>query len=171
MCLSVSVCVCLCLCVCPCLFRVRVVPVSVCKHTRIHIHVPSLARTAIVCKGFCPQTKSFTCVYTYMCFHARDSDCLGTKSFTKVIIFFCLFTVLSNLCPLLCIVFCGKKNCNCQVVDFHPYGAFFASGSLDTNIKVWDIRRKACIQVFCFCGHQYQRQACFFLFFFSGHQY
>ena len=33
-------------------------------------------------------------------------------------------------------------------VDFHPYGAFFTSGSLDTNLKVWDIRRKACIQTY-----------------------
>jgi katanin p80 WD40 repeat-containing subunit B1 len=33
-------------------------------------------------------------------------------------------------------------------VDFHPYGDFFASGSLDTNVKVWDIRRKACLQTY-----------------------
>jgi katanin p80 WD40 repeat-containing subunit B1 len=37
---------------------------------------------------------------------------------------------------------------DCQAVEFHPYGAFFASGSLDTNLKVWDIRRKACIQTY-----------------------
>ena len=29
---------------------------------------------------------------------------------------------------------------NCSSVDFHP-GEFFASGSLDTNLKIWDIRR------------------------------
>ena len=31
---------------------------------------------------------------------------------------------------------------NCISVDFHPFGEFFASGSLDTNLKIWDIRRK-----------------------------
>ena len=25
---------------------------------------------------------------------------------------------------------------DCQTVEFHPFGAFFASGSLDTNLKV-----------------------------------
>jgi katanin p80 WD40 repeat-containing subunit B1 len=37
---------------------------------------------------------------------------------------------------------------DCLAVDFHPFGAFFASGSLDTNLKIWDIRRKACIQTY-----------------------
>jgi WD40 repeat protein len=35
---------------------------------------------------------------------------------------------------------------NIRSVDFHPYGDFIASGSLDTVLKVWDIRRKGCIQ-------------------------
>ena len=29
-----------------------------------------------------------------------------------------------------------------KCIDFHPYGEFLASGSSDTNIKIWDIRRK-----------------------------
>ena len=33
-------------------------------------------------------------------------------------------------------------------VDFHPFGEFFASGSLDTNLKVWDVRRKGCIHTY-----------------------
>lgn len=33
-------------------------------------------------------------------------------------------------------------------VDFHPFGEFFASGSLDTNLKIWDIRRKGCIHTY-----------------------
>lgn len=37
---------------------------------------------------------------------------------------------------------------NCMGVDFHPFGEFFASGSLDTNLKIWDIRRKGCIQTY-----------------------
>lgn len=37
---------------------------------------------------------------------------------------------------------------NCVVVDFHPFGEFFASGSMDTNLKIWDIRRKGCIQTY-----------------------
>jgi katanin p80 WD40 repeat-containing subunit B1 len=31
---------------------------------------------------------------------------------------------------------------NCSAVDFHPFGpSFFASGSVDTNLKIWDIRK------------------------------
>ena len=37
---------------------------------------------------------------------------------------------------------------NCIAVDFHPFGEFFASGSLDTNLKVWDIRKKGCIHTY-----------------------
>lgn len=37
---------------------------------------------------------------------------------------------------------------SCTTVDFHPFGEFFASGSLDTNLKIWDIRRKGCIQTY-----------------------
>jgi katanin p80 WD40 repeat-containing subunit B1 len=33
-------------------------------------------------------------------------------------------------------------------VDFHPYGDFFASVSADTNLKIWDIRKKGCIQTY-----------------------
>ena len=34
------------------------------------------------------------------------------------------------------------------VWQWHPYGEFFASGSVDTNLKIWDIRRKNCIQTY-----------------------
>lgn len=37
---------------------------------------------------------------------------------------------------------------NCISLDFHPFGEFFASGSLDTNLKIWDIRRKGCIHTY-----------------------
>ena len=30
-------------------------------------------------------------------------------------------------------------------LDFHRYGDILASGSMDTNVKIWDIRRKGCI--------------------------
>lgn len=33
-------------------------------------------------------------------------------------------------------------------MDFHPFGEFFASGSLDTNLKIWDIRKKGCIHTY-----------------------
>jgi WD40 repeat protein len=33
---------------------------------------------------------------------------------------------------------------NCTAVEFHPFGEFFASGSMDTNLKIWDIRKKGC---------------------------
>lgn len=31
---------------------------------------------------------------------------------------------------------------NCISLDFHPFGEIFASGSSDTNLKIWDIRLK-----------------------------
>jgi len=37
---------------------------------------------------------------------------------------------------------------NCTAVEFHPFGEFFASGSLDTNLNIWDIRKKGCIQTY-----------------------
>lgn len=37
---------------------------------------------------------------------------------------------------------------SCLSVNFHPFGDFFASGSLDTSLKVWDVRRKACINTY-----------------------
>ncbi|XP_063168893.1 katanin p80 WD40 repeat-containing subunit B1 isoform X2 [Candoia aspera] len=44
----------------------------------------------------------------------------------------------------------GHKANICSL-DFHPYGGFVASGSMDTNIKLWDVRRKGC--VFRYKGH------------------
>ncbi|GJV44617.1 RNA-directed DNA polymerase, eukaryota [Tanacetum coccineum] len=40
------------------------------------------------------------------------------------------------------------KLSNYILLDFHPFGEFFASGSLDTNLKIWDIRRKGCIHTY-----------------------
>ena len=40
-----------------------------------------------------------------------------------------------------------------RCIDFHPYGDFLSSGSGDTNLKLWDIRRKGCI--FTYKGHRY----------------
>ena len=37
---------------------------------------------------------------------------------------------------------------NCTAVEFHPFGEFFASGSTDTNLRVWDIRKKGCIHTY-----------------------
>ena len=36
----------------------------------------------------------------------------------------------------------------CVCIEFHPFGEFFASGSTDTNLKVWDVRRKGCLQTY-----------------------
>ena len=34
-------------------------------------------------------------------------------------------------------------------MDFHPFGEIFASGSSDTNLKIWDIRLKGgCIHTY-----------------------
>jgi katanin p80 WD40 repeat-containing subunit B1 len=43
--------------------------------------------------------------------------------------------------------FNGHKS-NCVSLEFHPFGEFFASGSLDTDLKIWDLRRKGCIQTY-----------------------
>jgi WD40 repeat protein len=37
-------------------------------------------------------------------------------------------------------------------VEFHPFGEFFASGAADGSVKIWDVRRKGCIQTYN--GHQ-----------------
>lgn len=37
---------------------------------------------------------------------------------------------------------------NCLTLEFHPFGPFLATGSLDTNVKVWDLRRKDAITTF-----------------------
>ncbi|XP_052875212.1 katanin p80 WD40 repeat-containing subunit B1 homolog KTN80.1-like isoform X4 [Gossypium arboreum] len=33
-------------------------------------------------------------------------------------------------------------------MDFHPFGEFFASGSMDKSLKIWDIRKKGCIHTY-----------------------
>ncbi|KAJ9453477.1 Katanin p80 WD40 repeat-containing subunit B1 [Diplonema papillatum] len=33
-------------------------------------------------------------------------------------------------------------------VDYHPFGDFFVSTSLDGNVKVWDLRKKTCLQTY-----------------------
>lgn len=40
---------------------------------------------------------------------------------------------------------------SCTSVEFHPFGEFFASGSEDTDLKIWDIRKKGCIHTYT--GH------------------
>jgi WD40 repeat protein len=47
----------------------------------------------------------------------------------------CLFRMDQIACPL-------------SQTQWHPYGEFFASGSIDTNLKIWDIRRKTVIQTY-----------------------
>ncbi|KAJ3103762.1 Katanin p80 WD40 repeat-containing subunit B1 [Phlyctochytrium planicorne] len=37
-------------------------------------------------------------------------------------------------------------------VEFHPFGEFFASGSADAVVKIWDVRKKGCIQTYS--GHE-----------------
>eukprot|EP00662_Eupelagonemidae_sp_cell21_P005701 gene5701-39325_t len=41
-------------------------------------------------------------------------------------------------------------------LDHHPFGDFFVSSSDDGNIKVWDLRKKACLQTY---KHQEGRDA------------
>ena len=37
---------------------------------------------------------------------------------------------------------------NCSALEFHPFGQYLASGSSDANLKIWDIRKKGCIQTY-----------------------
>jgi len=37
---------------------------------------------------------------------------------------------------------------SCTAVEFHPFGEFFASGSSDTDLKIWDIKKKGCIHTY-----------------------
>ena len=37
---------------------------------------------------------------------------------------------------------------SCTAVESHPFGEFFASGSTDTNVRIWDIRKKGCIHTY-----------------------
>ena len=41
---------------------------------------------------------------------------------------------------------------NCVCLDFHPCGEFFASGSVDSALSVWDTRRSE--SVLTFKGHR-----------------
>ena len=36
-------------------------------------------------------------------------------------------------------------------VQYHPYGDFIVSGSIDGSMKVWDVRNRSCIQTYT--GH------------------
>ena len=41
----------------------------------------------------------------------------------------------------------GHRNqVNC--CEFHPYGEFVATGGADSTVKVWDARKKACLQTY-----------------------
>ena len=41
----------------------------------------------------------------------------------------------------------GHKS-NIKCVEFHPFGEFFASAGSDMSVKLWDVRRKGCIQTY-----------------------
>lgn len=43
--------------------------------------------------------------------------------------------------------FTGHRS-NCSAVEFHPFGEFLASGSSDTNLRIWDTRKKGCVQTY-----------------------
>jgi katanin p80 WD40 repeat-containing subunit B1 len=37
---------------------------------------------------------------------------------------------------------------SCTGVEFHPFGEFFASGSSDADLKIWDIKKKGCLHTY-----------------------
>ena len=46
---------------------------------------------------------------------------------------------------------CTGHKAGVSCIEFHPYGEYLASGSVDTCLKLWDTRRKGCI--FSYKGH------------------
>jgi len=83
-------------------------------------------------------------------------DLEEAKSMLVIYSFTCINTgilhisIVSYSLSFLCVVvrtLTGHRS-NCISVDFHPFGEFFASGSLDTNLKIWDIRKKGCIHTY-----------------------
>ena len=45
-----------------------------------------------------------------------------------------------------------EHRADCQAVEFHPFGDLLGSGSVDSSVKVWDLRQKTCIQTYH--GHE-----------------
>ena len=60
-------------------------------------------------------------------------------SFVLMVIYFHVNAVVRTLT--------GHRG-SCDSVEFHPFGEFFASGSSDNDLKIWDIRRKGCIHTY-----------------------
>ena len=42
----------------------------------------------------------------------------------------------------------GSHPVNVTSLQYHPYGEFIVSGSVDCTMKVWDVRNKSCIQTY-----------------------
>nr|GEU60359.1 katanin p80 WD40 repeat-containing subunit B1 homolog isoform X1 [Tanacetum cinerariifolium] len=36
----------------------------------------------------------------------------------------------------------------CPALEFYPFVEFFVSRSMDTNLKIWDIRKKECFHTY-----------------------
>lgn len=45
-----------------------------------------------------------------------------------------------------------EHRAECSAVEFHPFGELLGSGSVDSSVKVWDLRQKTCIQTYH--GHE-----------------
>jgi katanin p80 WD40 repeat-containing subunit B1 len=45
-----------------------------------------------------------------------------------------------------------EHRAECSAVEFHPFGELLGSGSIDSSVKVWDLRQKTCIQTYH--GHE-----------------
>jgi WD40 repeat protein len=67
----------------------------------------------------------------------------------KLQLCYAIISVLIEYCAQCAVVrtFTGHRS-NCASLDFHPFGEFLASGSSDTNMKIWDIRKKRCIHTY-----------------------
>lgn len=80
------------------------------------------------------QSVSFSCLYrTLMVW-------ISLTSLITYVFFYLLWCLVVRTLT-------GHRS-NCISVDFHPFGEFFASGSLDTNLKIWDLRKKGPIHTY-----------------------
>jgi katanin p80 WD40 repeat-containing subunit B1 len=44
--------------------------------------------------------------------------------------------------------FTGTHRTTVTSLDYHPFGDFLASASRDTHMRIWDLRKKSCLQVY-----------------------
>jgi WD40 repeat protein len=64
---------------------------------------------------------------------------------------FSLYVIVSSTKRKILLRSLSGHQVNTCSLQYHPYGDFIVSGSIDSNMKVWDVRNKSCIQTYT--GH------------------